>query len=67
MLGDFGWQDFSGSAIKELSKEDLRSVLWSVAWSRVKYGWLKELSEKPKLVLKMMFDSGMESRHAHEE
>ena len=32
----------------------------------MKDGWLKELSEKPKLaMLKMMLDSGMESSCAH--
>ena len=43
-VGEFECQDGSGSAIKELSKEDLKSMLWNVAWRRVKDGGLKELS-----------------------
>ena len=39
MLG-FGWQDviMVYSVIKELSKGDLKSMMWSVAWRRVKVG-----------------------------
>ena len=49
-IGEFGWQDFlSGNAIRDLSKGDLRSMLWNIAWRRVKDRWLKELNEKPKL------------------
>jgi hypothetical protein len=44
---EFGQQDVSSSEIKELSKGNLKSMLWNVAWRRVKDGWLKELSEKP--------------------
>ena len=60
MCWEFGGQDVSGSAMKELLKGGLKSMLWSVTWRRVKDGWPKELSEKPKLaMLKMMFVSGM--------
>ena len=29
---------YNGSVIKELSKGDLKSMMWSVAWRRVKAG-----------------------------
>ena len=55
-----------GNAIRDLSKEDLRSMLWSIAWRKVKDGWLKELNEKPKLsMLKMLVDCGVESSCAY--
>ena len=65
-IGDFGWQDLSGNAIRDLSKVDLRSMLWNIAWRRVKDSWLKELNEKPKLsMLKMLVDCGVESSCAY--
>ena len=64
--GEFGWQDLSGNVIRDLSKGDLRSMLWNIAWRRVKDGWLKELNEKPKLsMLKMLVDCGVESSCAY--
>ena len=65
-IGEFGWQDLSGNAIRDLSRGDLRNMLWNISWRKVKDGWLKELNEKPKLsMLKMLVDCGVESSCAY--
>ena len=48
-VGKFGWQDVSGSVIRELSEADVKGMLLSVAWRNVRDEWRKEMQEKPKL------------------
>ena len=48
-VGKFGWQDVSGSVIRELSEADVKGMLLSVAWRNVRDEWRKEMHEKPKL------------------
>ena len=55
-VGKFGWQDVSGSVIRELSEADVKGMLLSVAWRNVRDEWRKEMQEKPKL---SMMDNGV--------
>ena len=44
-VGKFGWQDVSGSVIRELSEADVKVMLLSVAWRNVRDEWRKEMHE----------------------
>ena len=47
---EFGWQELSAEQVKDMSEAELKGMVESGAWRRVKEEWSKEL-EKPKLSL----------------
>ena len=52
---DFGWQDVGGEQVKDMSENELKRMLVSVAWRTVRKEWSQELENKPKLsMLKKM-------------
>ena len=46
---DFGWQDVGVEQVKDMSENELKRMLESVAWRRVRKEWSQELENKPKL------------------
>ena len=57
-VGKFGWQDVSGSVIRELSEADVEGMLLSVAWRNVRDEWKKEMHEKPKVLMMNLIVEG---------
>ena len=48
-VGDFGWQSVGGDAIVDLTDSEIRAMLSSAAWRKVKNMLMKEVEERPKL------------------
>ena len=46
---DFGWQNVGVEQVKDMSENELKRMLESVAWRRVRKEWSQELENKPKL------------------
>ena len=51
LYNDFGWQDVGVELVKDLSENELKRMLESVAWRRVRKEWSQELENKPKLLM----------------
>ena len=46
---DFGWQNVRVEQVKDMSENELKRMLESVVWRRVRKEWSQELENKPKL------------------
>ena len=47
----FGWQDLWAESVQGMSEAELKGMLESIAWRRVKEKWRDEFEKKPKLVM----------------
>ena len=59
---EFGWQEVGAEQVKDMSEAELKGMLESVAWRKVREEWSKELEKKPKLpMLRKIVECGEES------
>ena len=62
---DFGWQDVGVEQYKDMSENELKRMLESVAWRKVRKEWSQELENKPQLsMLKKIAEYEEESSRA---
>ena len=48
-IKDFGWHGVSVDDIQNVSEEDLKGMMVSTAWQRVREEWKGQMDVKPKL------------------
>ena len=48
---EFSWQEVCVEQVKDMPEAELKGMLESVAWQRVKEEWSKYLEKKPKLLM----------------
>ena len=59
---EFGWQEMGAEQVKGMSEAEVKGMLESVAWRKVKEEWSKDLEKKPKLsMMKNIIKCGEES------
>ena len=59
---EFGWQEVGAEHVQNMSEAELKGMLESVEWRRVKAEWSKDLEMKPKLsMLRRTVECGEES------
>ena len=44
---EFGWQEVGAEQVKDMSEAELKGMLESVVWRKVREEWSKELKKKP--------------------
>ena len=47
----FGWQEVGAEQVKDMPEAELKGMLESVAWWRVKREWSKDMEKKPELLM----------------
>ena len=48
---EFGWQEVGVEQVKDMPEAELKGMLESVAWWRVKREWSKDMEKKPELLM----------------
>ena len=58
---EFGWQEMGAEQVKDMPEAEVKGMLESVTWQRVKEEWSKDLEKKPKLLMMKIIKCGQES------